>query len=471
MKNSKLYSILEHFDKYEQNRCRKYISSPYFNKNKDLSSLYEILIKHINSKSEKELTKEVIWKKLQANKKFDDVRFRKYFSDLLKLIEGFLAQQIYEENPLHKATYLIEAVGDKKMAKLYNSTMKTARRLSNQQPHKAASYYFYQYQIERNYYELTQFDIKRTEKNNIEEIAQNLDKFYLAEKLKYYCLVLTQQSQMSHNYKVLFIDEIINHIKKYGYEDTPSVSIYYQIYLALTKSDNEKYYYKLKDLLEKYSKHFPIEEAASIYTYAINYVTRKLNKGQQHFVEEYFDLYEALLNKRIIIKDGELDPWHYKNIVTIALRIGKFKWTENFITNYKSYLSINYRENAVTFNLARLHWYQKNHNKVIELLREVDYNDVSYNLESKAMLLATYYETEELEALDALLESFRAFLNRHKNIPVNRRKYYKNLIKFTKKLSRIFSNDKEAIAKLKKEVEETPGFKDRWLNEQIAKLE
>lgn len=471
MKSSKLYSILEHFDKYEQNRCRKYISSPYFNKNKDLSSLYEILIKHINSQSEKELTKEAIWKKLQANKKLDDVRFRKYFSDLLKLIEGFLAQQIYEENPLHKATYLIEAVGDKKMEKLYNSTMKTARRLSNQQPHKAASYYFYQYQIERNYYGLTQFDMKRTEKNNIEEIAQNLDKFYLAEKLKYYCLVLTQQSQVSFDYKVLFIDEIINHIKNYGYEDTPSVAIYYQIYLALIESENEKHYYKLKNLLEKHSGQFPKEEESSIYTYAINYVTRKLNKGQQIFVEEYFDLYNVLLTKGIIIQDGQLAPWHYKNIVTIALRLGKFEWTENFITTYKSHLPSNYRENAVTFNLARLYSYQKKHDKVISLLQQVEYEDISYNLDSKVILLITYYETEEIDALDALLESFRAFLNRHKDIPVNRRKYYKNLIKFTKKLSRIFSNDKDAIAKLKKEVEETPGFKDRWLNEQIAKLE
>ena len=133
MNNSKLYSILEYFNKYEQNRLRKYLLSPYFNKNQTLVSLFEVLIKNINSKNPKELTKEIIWKKLENGTGYDDVRFRKYFSDLLKLTEGFLAQQVFEENPVVQATYLIDAVGKKKMEKLYNSTMKSARRLSSQQ--------------------------------------------------------------------------------------------------------------------------------------------------------------------------------------------------------------------------------------------------------------------------------------------------------------------------------------------------
>ena len=60
MHNSKIYSILEHFDKYEQNRLRKYINSPYFNKNQALIQLFEIFIDHINSEKTAELEKEKI---------------------------------------------------------------------------------------------------------------------------------------------------------------------------------------------------------------------------------------------------------------------------------------------------------------------------------------------------------------------------------------------------------------------------
>ena len=45
MYNSKLFAILEQFDKYEQNRCRKYIQSPYFNRSEQLEQLYERLLK------------------------------------------------------------------------------------------------------------------------------------------------------------------------------------------------------------------------------------------------------------------------------------------------------------------------------------------------------------------------------------------------------------------------------------------
>lgn len=472
MHNSKLYSILEHFDKYEQNRCRKYIQSPYFNKNEALCDLFELLVKHINSSKKNEIPKEKIWKTIAPGQPYNDVRFRKHFSDLLKLIEGFLAQQVYEDNPLHQATYLIEAVGKKKMDKLYNSAMKSARRLSNQQPHQPASYYYYQYEIEKNFYDLTEFETRRADRTNMEEIANNLDSFYLAEKLRIYCAVLTQQYFVSQEYELLFIEEIISHIKKYNYEDIPPISLYYQVYLTTIDNENLDHYYKLKSLLDVHSLKFPKQEALTIYYTAINYCIRKINSGNQKFLEELFKVYNDLINKEIIFINDELSPWTFKNIAVLALRLGKFEWTEQFIYNYNEKLPETFRENAVTFSLAQLYFYQKKHEKVIQLLQEIEYEDVTYNLDSKAMLLATYYETNELEPLYSLFESFRVFLNRHKSIPEKRRTGYKNLIKYTKRLTKILPGDEKALKKIKEEIETNNLIASvRWLKEKITELE
>jgi hypothetical protein len=88
-------------------------------------------------------------------------------------------------------------------------------------------------------------------------------------------------------------------------------------------------------------------------------------------------------------------------------------------------------------------------------------------------LLLTYYEIDEYDPLEALLESFRAYLNRHKStIPDNRRKSFMDLIRFTRKLIRIIPGDKTALDKLKKEVDETKGIaSEKWLREKIAELE
>ena len=109
---------------------------------------------------------------------------------------------------------------------------------------------------------------------------------------------------------------------------------------------------------------------------------------------------------------------------------------------------------------------------MILLLNQVEYEDLSYNLDSKSMLLATYYETDEIEPLYHLFESFRVYLNRNKKIPQNRKKRYLNLIKFTKKLTKVMPGDKKAMEKLKTEIAETQGIINlKWLKEKIAELE
>jgi hypothetical protein len=473
MHNSKIYSILKHFNKYEQNRLRKYITSPYFNKNQLLIQLFELFIEHINNEKSTEFEKENIWKNIQADKKYDDVRFRKLCSDLLKLVESFLAQQVYEENPLHQATYLIEAVSKGKMEKLYNGAMGTARRLSKQQFDRNSNYYYYQYEIEKNYNRLKERQFRRIVRKNVEEIANNLDYFYLAEKLKYYCSVLSQQYVVSHTYELLFIDEIINHIKKYKFDEIPPIAIYYQIYLTLVEIENEEHYFKLKDLLKKYGLVFPLDEAQGIYEHALNYCVKHINKGSHRFLVEYFQLYEDLLDKEIIYTDEELAPPNFRNIVVAALRLGKYQWTEKFIHKYKARLPDSFRESTVTFNLARLYFYQKTFNKVIELLREVEYEEATDNLFAKSLLLQAFYEMDETEPMYSLMDSFRTYLNRHKEIPQQKRKNYINLIRVLKKLTNITPGDKSNIEKIKKELDKMEGIaaSKTWLQEKIAELE
>ncbi|MEZ4962041.1 MAG: hypothetical protein R2830_19600 [Saprospiraceae bacterium] len=474
MQNSKLYSILESFNKYEQNRLRKFLISPYFNKNEALVKLFDVLVMHINAKTQEEILKESLWLEVYSENSYDDVLFRKNFSDLLKLIETFLAQQVYEENPIHQATYLIEAVAKDKIEKLYNSTIKTAKRLSEQQIYRSANYYLSQYQIEKNHYDLITLNYDRSSKRNVEDILNNLDRFFLAEKLRYFCSVLSQISMVSHEYKLLFIDEITRHLENYSYEEIPPVAVYYQIYLTHIDVGDSDHYFKLMNLLEKYGDLFPKSEAEFIYTTALNYCVKKLNQGSQEFLEEYFNVFVILLKKELLLVDGELSPWHFRNIVVAGLRLGKLEWTEKFIFDYKKYLPESMRENAVSFNLAQLYFSQKKFDNVISLLQTIEYDDFSYNLNSKSILLMTYYEIDEIEPLYSLMDSFRTYLNRHKDISATKRSPYLNLIKFTKQLSKIIATDKKAIERLKKEVElaESKGIASQaWLKEKIAELE
>lgn len=470
--DNKIYSILSTFTKIEMNRVEKYVHSPYFNKNEVITKLFDIYMKNIERKKPKELLKEEVWVALHGKEKYDDVRFRKYNSELLSLVEGYMAQQIFDENPLHQAIYLMDAVARKKLDKLHNSTVKSAEKLSEKQEHKDANFYFSQYQIEKNYYKLTDFESKRDVKSNIEKIINNLDRFYLAEKLKYYLEILTRQRVISHEYHVLFIEEILQHLEKQQYLDYPPIAIYYQVYLTHKESENETHYYKLRELIEVNIHNFAPEEAYSIYRIALNYCISKLNKGSIPFTEEYINIYEKILENKEILEKVEFTSSSFRNTIVIASRLKKYEWAENFINTIQDKLPSEERENTVTANLATIYFYQKKYTNVIELLREVEYPDVLANLAAKSMLMATYFELGETDLLHSFMESFKVYLSRHKSITHERKKAYLDLIKFTRKLTEIIPRDKKAIQKLKEELEETKNIASRnWLLEKVEELE
>lgn len=478
MKSTKIYRSLEELSVYELNRFDKFIQSPYFNQNPQIIQLLQILLPYLKKNESEELPKQNIWGIIYPEKKYNDARFRKLSSDLLKLFEQFLAQQIYDANPIHQANYLMESISSRKIEKLYNTVVSSVKRLSARQLEQSSSFFFYQYQLEKNQYNLTsEFEKKFKKKSkystlNIEEIAKNLDIFYLGEKLKLYCTLLSWKYVFNLSSDLLFMDEIINHVEKIDYKVYPPIAIYYQVYKSYIEPENIDNFYILKDLISKHIESFPPDEAKDIYGSAQNFCIRKINEGKKEFLKENLDLYKESISNGVLFFNEELSPTTFRNIVISAVNLTEYKWAENFINRYKDKLSEKHRDNAVTFNLARLFWYKKDYKKVVQYLQNVEFDDMVYELSSKTMLIATYYDTDEIEPLFSLLDSFKVFLFRHKkNITETRRTGYLQLISIVKKLLKVIPGDKKALDSLQKEIESSKqtGTK-KWLLEKVDDL-
>ncbi len=472
MRESKLYNLLKDFSKVEQNRFRKYLQSPYFNRSQALLDLFEFLIKDINGASSKEPSKEKIWKIINPGEPFDDVRYRKFFSDLLKLGEGFLVQEVFDENELEKANYLMQAVNKRKLDTLYPTSIRAARRVSGKFPQKGATHYLNEYKIEQNIYDLTDFDSKRAERYNLDEMSINLDCFYIIEKLRLYLTALTQKVLIAnHDYQINFTEEILEDIPQSNLIEVPAVQLYLLACRLFKEPENLENYHSLKkELIEKIDGLW-VSEAQEIYEATIGYAIQRLNSGRSEFLEELFDLYGGYIEMEVKNR-GVTPAFHFRNTVVVGLRLGRYEWVEAFINQYGPLLPKDQQENAITFNLAQLYFYQNKYQKVLDQLRNVEYDDISYNLNSKTILIATYYELDEFDPLESLLESFRVYLNRKQDIPESRRANFKNLIKYTKRLTRIIPSDAKAVEKLKKEVKENKKIASRkWLLDKIAELE
>jgi hypothetical protein len=472
MRDGKLYQAIVQLNGYEINRLHRFVLSPFFNRNLTCIQLFEWIKNDLKTKVRPDVSKEEIWEICYgAEEPFDDGRFRKLQSDLLRLIEEYYAQEVFEANPIHKAKYLLEAVYNRNLVDLQTGALRTAHRFVEEQTMKPAFYYYYRYEIEQSIFKLNRLQSERSSKSNIEVIAGNLDRFYLAEKLRYYCTILNHQLLTSLNYKMLFIDEIIEHVKANDYSDTPPIVIYYHILLSYTDPQDRAHFDKVKSLIDQHIHLFPDIEVKEILDSALNYCLKKMNAGHTEFLAEVFNLYREFLTKGLLLFRGQFDPFHFKNIVTTGLRLNEFEWIEHFITHYSQYIDERYKENAVTFNMAQFYFYKKNYLKVIQLLSKVEYDDMTYNLNSKTLLMASYYELDEIEALGSLLDTFRVYLNRNKEIPATRRKHYLNTISIVRKLAKVIPGDKVEIERLEKEVESTQGVVSKnWILEKLAAL-
>lgn len=471
MTEIKLFLLLKSISTKELKELDTFIRSPYFNTNEKLVEVFQHLKKdYPDFKNQSD--KEALYRKIHPDKKFRDLHLRQYFSALTSLVEEFLAIRKFEREKTLYRHALLEEMIDRNTERLFNHTL---LKTDDKSKSEDDAFYLSQFQLEdlRNKFlvNTAQQQNRFAAQPDTAKAMRLLDTFYIIRKLKFACSELNYKTIAAVEKESILMDEILELLEMKDYSDTPAIDLYHKILRTLTEPENEENFASLLQTLKAKAHLFPQTEAREMYIYAQNFCIRQINKGKTKFLNEILDIYRILLEREIILEKGILSPWDYKNIVVTALRLNEFQWTENFINAYKSKLPEAERENAYTYNLAKFYFYKKDYSKVLQLLQDVEYSDVFYSLDSKSMLLKTYYELNEMDSLDSMLDSFKIYLLRNKSLSEHHVKTYKNLLRITHKLSRLISSDKKKIALLETEIEQTKPLADvGWLREKILEL-
>lgn len=474
MDDSKFYKFLKSLNNKELRKFRKYLESPYFNTNQTLLALFSAFENHLLDDKSSPLQKETVWDLIYPNESFDYDRLRKLLHLLMVFGEDFLAQMAYDDNSAHRVHYLLQMLHRKEMDEFIHSTIQSGLTILKKENNRNGTYYYDLYSIEKYKYILENIESARVKKLNIQklnisEIDGHLNHFYFSEKLKYYCLLLSWSKMTNVDLEVTLIPEIVSKIANSKLMEIPAIAIYYQIYLTFIDPTDESHYFNLKNLIKNQLHLFPQEEARDVMNSAINYTIQKQNQGFLKFSIENFELWKEALKRNVVLINDELSPWSFKNIVTLALRLDEYEWTEHFIKDYGIKINKEFRENAINYNQAILFFYKKEYNKAIPLLQKVQFDEVNYGLGAKSILLAIFYELDEFETLGSLYESFKLFVKRNKNITDDRKKSYLELINFTKKLYEV-NLDKTNLKKLKAQIENSQAMSKKWLVEKVDEL-
>lgn len=469
MFSEKLLSILQTLSKVERNRFRKYLLSPYLNDQPDLLLLFDVCDKALRDSTFTQLEPEQVWRNLYTNKPYNDTQLRRLSSDLNQMALHFLSVEARSQNPLAEALDLQRLLEKPELKKHLTGIERNISRLLKQVPGQSTEYYLAQFKLHNNIVNKASKHLSVT--GYAEKLSSAdfyLECFYLTQKLELYIGWLLYQGSRVSEKSVELPAGIWKQLEDDRFNQVPLLTVFRQVVNCLTEAEEECHFKNLLASLESQSEHLSRKDLRKCYFIAQNYCALKINQGKREYYREVFDIFKKIIQKEILLEEENLSEGIFKNIVTAGLGVGEFDWTEKFIEEYSPYLPIGIRENARTFNLSYLFFHQKRYAEVINLLQNVEYNDVVYLLGSKIILIQTYYELNEIMALESLIDSFRIYLRRNKVLSKNLKREYINYLGFVKNLTFLTGFEKKGLTKFREKIMATtsPTYK-KWLLEKI----
>ncbi|MBS1623891.1 MAG: hypothetical protein JST83_07725 [Bacteroidetes bacterium] len=418
------------------------------------------------------LGRENVWKAAYGRKKFVALRYARLLSDLTKAIERFLMLEHLSKQDTERNLLLLDIYNNRSLPSCAMPMVKAVNDTVGKNEYRDAGYYLDRYRADERQNTFIENLDRRDSEKHLSATMQSLDIYYVIQKLKYYASALHYQKFLNTPSEILHMAVVLEMAALSPLRDVPLIRIYLAIIHTLQEKDGADNFELLRRLLSEHVQLFPVTEVEQLYAFAVNYCIRMINQGDLSYVQKILSLYKQQLKDGLLTHSGSMSPWEFKNIVTIALRAKELKWTMDFIETYTAYIPARDRGNAYTFNTARYAFAAGKYDRVLELLRSVDYDDVFYQLDAKATLMKTYYELGEYQPLQSLGESFRILLRRKKLISDTQRAVYGNFIRYTLKLFRADVKDRKKIAQLTQDIHKVKQLADKsWIMEKLEELE
>ncbi|MEP7171532.1 MAG: hypothetical protein ABI855_19330 [Bacteroidota bacterium] len=465
MENSKVNELVGSFNMHEVKAFRSYLSSAYFNADKNLQKSFDCIIKF--NADEKTWNRKNLHEKIFPEKKFSDQQIRYLLTDLCKHIEYFLTIRTLDSNKVLYRSIASKTLSGRDCEKAYNFVYDS---INAENKNKNALFYYHLYDSAENHLGYSSKKQSRKIKFDYSGILINLEIFYLAKKLQLFCEVINLKNILTGEYELHLMDEIKKLSVKEPFSEIPVVQIYYYILLTLTEPEKEKHLEYLEKLLIENAALFPASELMDMYQYVKNYCVKKINQGNTEYIRRLFEIYKIMLANKPLMNHDYLSQFEFKNMVSISLRLKENAWCKTFISKYINYLKPEERKNAFTYNSAYLNFMSGDFKNSIRKLREVEFTDVVYQVDSRVIFLKCYYELDDIETFFYHASAFRLFLLRNRNISEFQKTINRNLIKFLTKIVRAYTS-KTKLAQVKKEISREKNVADlKWLEEKVDML-
>ena len=476
MQKLKLTELLLSFDPNELKRLGDFIRSPFYNKNKKLIKLFDLIKKSFDDSAFHLLTKEIVWQNIMPGEKFSDVKLRSYLSEFKKLCEKFIVTLEEEKNTVHQKNLLLLFLTERNSRKNIEAVSSEIRNAFSSEFTKNFDHFHDKILFERTMILNEGRNVEINLDDNYYRLSDAIDHYFISSKLDMMNSFLSRKYHVlgSFNLKIDFSEEIIKYIEKKIpaiRKNDPFIYCESLIFKMMTAENNDGYYKDLHTFVIKNLQMYKHTELEQVYFPMINFGFNKVAMGDSEYLEKIFEIYRTF-ELRGFYTDMEIfQDIDLISIVIAGLRLNKIAWVENFTEKYSRKLINEFKSDTVSLVKALISFKKKEYNTSIEYLSRVNYQNSYYYLKSKETLMQIYYEQKEYEAMQSLIDSTRHYLKRRRDVLSIHYDRYIMFLKFLGLLLKATQPDKGNRIILKKELKKNNNVIAReWLVEKVNDL-
>ncbi|MCB9350540.1 MAG: hypothetical protein H6573_23935 [Lewinellaceae bacterium] len=475
MHHSKLLHLLKVLDAPELKRLSRFLKSPFYNTNPHLVKLYQLLRKEHPQFDSPKLAKEKVFKKLFPGLDYDHQKLLNLMTDFTALLKQYLqALQLEKEEPVQERL-LLKAFAERPHSYdiFVKHVQKTGRRL-DALPYRNIDFYREKFWLSQLYFNHPGTDKFQLSKAEYDASMQQLDRWFLLEKLLLSCEMKAREKPLSEVYDIWLLSEIREAATRFPAER--SIAGAYLEMLNLLEKGEATAYFQLKALLLEHRPQFTRRQQQHMLESLINYAIRQGNKGKEDFLRESLELYQFGLAGRLFLEYEILNDMVYINVVNIALRAGEATWCRQFIDQYAPFLEPRAQKDAQSLATALWLYAEQQPAATIGLLQKVEFLNVYYQIQARVLLLKVYFEAFReddgyFELILSQAEAFERYLRRNQQVSEAQSEALLNFTLTVKRLAKLKQSNalhRQARAALKPELQAlSPLYNRSWLLRQL----
>ena len=488
MFNSRLIKILQAFTPGELKEFRKFIETPFFNKEGSyLLRFFDEVKKYYPGFTDAELEKGNLFKKLYKGKEFSDATMRKLSSGIIKLAEQFLRYKAFTENTDAAELLYIQKLREKRIEKLFESeSAALEKKLAVLENSVDLDYFRNRYKLELekiNFYLDFNHMIKK-QQESLQAVQGYLVYDSLLNLLDIGFNILVGSTTMYKGEENTVL-ELLQRTDLEGFgrileKNTPGLfpvyELFYRRYLSFLNIEEDESYYRYKEAALRSLSYFTWENQFTIFVSLQNICTRKFVEGKRYFSAELHEVHKEMLGRGLYVqKKGDYMNLHtYRNIVLTAFNLVKPEWISDFMEQYIDRILPEQRESLGAWTRAQIHYCRKEYGDAIKELQSVKNDHFLSKHEIKTMTMKMFYELKDFEPAISFADSYRHMITNDKTFAVLHRNSYTNFCLFYTRLIRIVTSNFESPKRseelhfLKSEITRAATNSKEWL---LAKIE